>query len=98
MSNIKYFSVTSIFCVLVILLNRYHFDYTGNIIGSMIGYFASLVLLPIIFSTISASVLVYLKPAFFGFKRKIGLFFIPMFCLVIDLVFFYQVAGYGGVH
>jgi hypothetical protein len=98
MSSKRYIGVIFVLCILVTILTSYHLTYTGDTVASKVGYLVSLVFLPLLFSTIPASVLIYFKPTLFGSKQKKGLFLIPIVCLTVFLGSFYWVVQYGGPH
>jgi hypothetical protein len=98
MSGKRYIGVIFVLCVLAAIFTSYHFTYTGDVVASKLGYLVSLVILPVFFTTISASGLIYFKPKLFGSKQKWGLLLIPIFCLIVFLGSFYWVVQYGGPH
>jgi hypothetical protein len=53
--------VTSIICIISIVLNFYHLTYTGDIVASAAGYFTSLFLLPIFLAITPSGILVVFK-------------------------------------
>jgi hypothetical protein len=98
MSSKRYIGVLFLLCAFVITLTGFHVSQTGDSIALKMGYFFSVVLLPILLSTLPASILVYLYPNSFGIKQKAGLFLTPIFLLIICMVYMYLLLQYGEVH
>lgn len=95
----KGFSVTVIIVSLVVLIGAYyHAVYTADTVANAVGYFASLVLLPILIALVISLSIIKFTDSNFTKMQKSMLVLIPVILLIIVEIGFYLIMQYGGAH